>query len=174
MKKVRKRLLFIALFLVLITGALLALGKTNPTPTAQSGLIGRSVTSLQLTTYNGAALTGPWTQHHGGALVFFASWCPDCHFELPALGAVLRSDPVLAKNVIGVDADVVASSGKSFVHSAQFPAPIAFDSSNHFAESVFGFAGLPDTVFFNAAGRIVSVRQGIEPPGPFRAELSSL
>jgi cytochrome c biogenesis protein CcmG, thiol:disulfide interchange protein DsbE len=88
----------------------------------------------------------------------WASWCDPCIAEAPDLVAAHRryGDKV---RFIGVDAQDDRSGASTFIADHQIPYPSVFDPSNAIAVS-YGLFSPPDTLFFDADGRLVKTFPG--------------
>ncbi len=98
-------------------------------------------------------------QFRGRPLVinFWASWCPPCRKEMPALE---RSARMLAGRVslVGLDTQDQASAGLAFARRMGVTYPLATDNAQVYA--AYGVAGLPTTVFVSPGGTIVGRQVG--------------
>jgi thiol-disulfide isomerase/thioredoxin len=98
-------------------------------------------------------------------LLFFGSWCPSCHGELPPLAAAVRrqeeSGGALAKvRVIGVDSEDTKSVGEAFVKSSGVGFAVVRDPYLAITSGDFYFDGDPDAVFVNGNGTISAIVPG--------------
>jgi len=87
-------------------------------------------------------------------LNFWASWCPPCRAEMPALDAVYREHHDEGLVVLGVGESDSISSIQEFVtgHDLSFPIPLDMDGD---LAGAYHLTGLPVTVFINRDGDIV-------------------
>lgn len=90
-------------------------------------------------------------------LNFWASWCPPCRSEMPALEAVHRE---LGAKVefVGIDTQDTAASARAFVAKTKVSYPVLSDTRHEW--SSYGVYGLPTTVFISANGRILARQVG--------------
>jgi cytochrome c biogenesis protein CcmG/thiol:disulfide interchange protein DsbE len=96
-------------------------------------------------------------------LLFFASWCPPCRAELPALAAAVNRErasasPLAAVPVIGID--TADPNGAAFVRSAGVTFPVASDADYSVTEHLYGLPGDPYAVAINRSGRIIHIEGG--------------
>ncbi len=96
-------------------------------------------------------------------LNFFASWCPHCRPELPALGALARSAAGRV-DVVGVDSndeDLAAAEGQLASSDASYP--VAVDPKAQ-VSTQYLLTALPATYFIGASGRVVGAVFGPQTP----------
>jgi thiol-disulfide isomerase/thioredoxin len=147
---------------------------TNPCE-ASSGLVGTRVTAFtEAGLTPGTVVHAPWTTHHDGVVVFFASWCGPCQREMPKLAAYLRSHELGSVEVVGVDALDARGSARRFVARAGVPFPIAFDPQGDVTTGIFQFQTLPETVFVGSSGRVAGVYYGAIPTGCLARDVAAL
>lgn len=92
---------------------------------------------------------------------FWASWCPPCRAEMPAIENVYRSSKprgfeVLAVNVTNQDSEAAAA---AFVRELGLTFPIPLDRSGE-ASAVYNLRALPTSYFIDRKGVIRSVVVG--------------
>jgi thiol-disulfide isomerase/thioredoxin len=95
-----------------------------------------------------AALRG-----HPALVVFWASWCPPCHTEAPAIERYATTVPGHAP-VIGVDFDDAADSARSFVREYHWTFPVVRDANGK-TKGPWDLVGMPTTVVLDSRLRIV-------------------
>ncbi len=88
---------------------------------------------------------------------FWASWCPPCRKEMPALARVARQ---LAGRVdfVGLDTQDQRNAGLAFAKSTNVHYPLAFDTAQVWSE--YGIYGLPTTFFISPDGHILGKQVG--------------
>jgi peroxiredoxin len=90
---------------------------------------------------------------------FFASWCPHCGPELPALAAVARS-PGVGVAVVGVDSDDPnPSAAGAMLAGAQTAYPVVVDPKAQ-VSTQYLLTALPATYFIGRDGRVVGAAFG--------------
>ena len=85
---------------------------------------------------------------------FFASWCPPCKRETPALAAFYREAGGRTA-MIGVDSGDESRPALRFVHAAGVSYPVGYDPLPAATTVSYGVLGLPQTFFLNARHQIV-------------------
>jgi cytochrome c biogenesis protein CcmG, thiol:disulfide interchange protein DsbE len=97
----------------------------------------------------------------------WASWCGPCRFEFPDFQQVAAG---YGKRVafLGVDSQDSDDAARTFLSEQPVPYPSYTDPDQKIAESIGAGRGLPDTAFYDRAGRLVHLKQG---PYSSRAEL---
>lgn len=93
---------------------------------------------------------------------FWASWCPPCRAEAPALA---RSARALGDEVafLGVNVDDTARDARDFVERYELPFPTVRDGG---IRTVLGMRGLPTTVVLRSDGTVAArIVGGVDPGG---------
>ena len=94
---------------------------------------------------------------HPVIINFWASWCPPCRAEMPALQYV-ASQFTGRIAFVGLDTQDEASAGLAFANSRGVTYPLASDNAQVW--SAYGVYGLPTTFFVSADGRILGKQIG--------------
>ncbi|MHB1927880.1 MAG: TlpA family protein disulfide reductase [Acidimicrobiales bacterium] len=95
---------------------------------------------------------------HPVVVNFWASWCPPCRKEMPALAVTARR---LAGKVdfVGVDTNDTRGAAISFASKTGVAYPLAFDPHGKTAGN-YGVYGLPTTFFVSAQGKLLGRQVG--------------
>jgi len=95
----------------------------------------------------------------GKAIVlnFWASWCDPCQEEIPLLENSWRQLQGQGKDVVflGIDFEETSGAGARFLQSYHITYPAVLDTSGSVANK-YGIVSLPDTIFINRKGMVVS------------------
>lgn len=83
----------------------------------------------------------------------WASWCPPCREEMPALVALWRSLADSGLALLAVNEDVDVDDATRWLEERDLDPPVAFARGK--ARDVFGYPGLPYTMLVDRDGRIV-------------------
>jgi cytochrome c biogenesis protein CcmG, thiol:disulfide interchange protein DsbE len=89
----------------------------------------------------------------------WASWCGPCRFEFPVLQKLSAR---YGKRVafLGVNSQDSDAAAKTFLGEAPVPYPSYTDPDKKIADSLGATLGLPDTAFYDGAGKLVYLKQG--------------
>jgi cytochrome c biogenesis protein CcmG/thiol:disulfide interchange protein DsbE len=97
-------------------------------------------------------------------LNFWASWCPPCKAEAPAMERLQRQLERHHATVLGVADNDVAGEALEFIHDHHLTYPSLRDAGGEYA-SLYGTAELPESFLIDPAGHITAdVRGPIEAP----------
>ena len=97
-------------------------------------------------------------------LNFWASWCPPCQAEAPAIERLQRQLERHHATVLGVTDEDVASESLKFVHEHHLTYPNLRDAGGEFAH-LYGTAELPESFLIDPSGHITADSRGeIEEP----------
>lgn len=102
---------------------------------------------------------------HPAILLFYASWCTECHTEMPALSAIVAHEqatksPLAAVRTIGIDGLDPHADAVAYVRRIGATFPIGADTDDAVVSGKFGFTGLPESVFVNGHGTIQAIHYG--------------
>jgi cytochrome c biogenesis protein CcmG, thiol:disulfide interchange protein DsbE len=89
----------------------------------------------------------------------WASWCGPCRFEFPVLQKLSAR---YGKRVafLGVNSQDSNDTAASYLEEAPVPYPSYTDPDKKIADSIGATLGLPDTAFYDGAGKLVYLKQG--------------
>jgi len=104
---------------------------------------------------------------------FWATWCPPCKEEMPALEQLYRKERARGLVVLGIDqGESVATAGKfASEHGVTFP--ILVDADQQYASSYVSI-GLPTTVIVGRDGHVVKGIDGAQTLAQFEALITPL
>jgi thiol-disulfide isomerase/thioredoxin len=89
----------------------------------------------------------------------WASWCGPCRFEFPVLQKLSAR---YGKRVafLGVNSQDSDDTARTFLEEAPVSYPSYTDPDKKIADSLGATLGLPDTAFYDSAGKLVYLKQG--------------
>ena len=94
---------------------------------------------------------------HRGSIVlmnFWATWCPPCKEEMPALETLYRSERSRGLVVLGIDQGESVSTAGAFAKAHGVTFPILVDEHQQYGRTYEGI-GLPTSVIVGRDGRVV-------------------
>ena len=140
---------------VLILAVLLGLGTLQQGMRGAIGgaLIGTTAPDFTLTTFDGEVVRLNDFRGRPVVINFWASWCPPCRSEAPALDKVARAEQAAGRAVfLGVDVRDQEEPARRFLADFSVTYPTGPDSGN--VEASYQGIGIPFTVFVAADGTI--------------------
>jgi len=173
-QRLRQKLTFPALALLAAALTVGVPGLRRPPPTAALRPAAERRTMADLTL---PALSGPpWTlSRHRGRVVllnYWATWCPPCRAEAPALVRIARDYRAQGLDVAGVSVDQDAmNSVPPFVAEYRVPYPILLSGPPAPGGPV---QALPTTFLIDRRGRVADAVVGALDEASFRRELERL
>ena len=154
--KSRRKLIALAGLSVVVAAlfALLAIGLVNQSPvTSRSGLtrVGKAAPDFSMPLHGGG--TFELSAHRGSPMVinFWASWCPPCRQESPALERTWRAYADKGVQFVGVDIQDSPEDGRAYLSEFDLTFPNGMDRDGRIPVD-YGVIGLPVTFFIGAEG----------------------
>ena len=145
----------LALGLLLIASLLgvgrLQSGATHPSPGGVPA--GRPAPDFTLTTFDGQAVRLADLRGRPVVLNFWASWCPPCREEAPALGKVAKAEAKAGRAAfVGIDVRDRKDDALRFLSEFAVPYPNGPDPGG--VEARYAGVGIPSTVFIAPDGTV--------------------
>lgn len=134
---------------------------TNPVPRSQVGpLDGYYAPDFSLNNINGDVTTS-LSEYDGKAviIIFFATWCPECKTEIPALQMIYQNYKDNGMTVLAVDVGENASSARMYRDSYLLTFPV-LDDASRIVSSTYQVNALPTYFFVEPSGLISSINIG--------------
>ena len=112
-------------------------------------------------------------RHRGSVVVmnFWATWCPPCKEEMPALETFSREMRGKGVVVLGIDQGESAATAGAFARAHGVTFPILLDEEQKYASSYVSI-GLPTTVIVGRDGHVVRGIDGAQTLAQFRAAVA--
>ncbi len=113
---------------------------------------------------------------HRGSIVlmnFWATWCPPCKEEMPALEQLYRENRARGLVILGIDQGESAATAGAFAREHGVTFPILVDADQQYASSYVS-VGLPTTVLVGRDGHVIRGIDGAQTIDQFRAIVGPL
>ncbi len=136
-------------FALLIFAACLAIFPLSPAVSAESPAPDFTLTSLDGKKVTLSGLRGKVVLLH-----FWASWCPPCKKEMPALAGLSREMRDRGLVVLAVSTDRSESALRSYVAANSLPFPVFHDKGEAVAFGKYPVTGLPSTYLIDRRGMV--------------------
>jgi len=151
----KKLILIISLFLLIGMGPSLP-GNTADgiSPLNSDKIVNSKATDFSLKDMNGKIV--PLSAFKGKVVLlnFFATWCPPCRAEMPALNKLYHALKPRGLEVVAVSTDRSINDIKDFLERYRVDFPILFDADRSAAKQYRVFS-MPTTFLINRNGMIV-------------------
>jgi cytochrome c biogenesis protein CcmG/thiol:disulfide interchange protein DsbE len=133
--------------------AALSWGLSHPADQAPRSLVGRPAPELSVSTLDGATVRISDLKGRPLVLNFWASWCPPCREEDPALKAAAQR---LAGQVqfVGVDIQDQSAAARAYAADQRQPYPVGPPASGSYVD--YGVTAPPETFFIDGKGIVVA------------------
>ncbi|MGH7307430.1 MAG: TlpA family protein disulfide reductase [Candidatus Rokuibacteriota bacterium] len=168
-----RRRLFVAsavLLPVLAVLALLAYGFTREPRYIESPMLGRPAPAFTIALFDGRTLRLEDLRGQVVFLNFWASWCPPCRAEAPALEMAWRASKDQGVMFVGISTQDEEDRARGFVDEFGITYPNGRDPGGRIAID-YGVWGLPETFFIGPDGRITYKHVGTLGSGLIAAKL---
>lgn len=170
------RLTLVPALVFLLLALLFLIGLKGRDPSVvPSALLGKSVPEFTLPPLEGLGLPGlDSADLRTGKVTLvnvWASWCGPCRFEFPALQ---KLSAAYGKKVafLGVDKQDSNDAAKTFLGEEPVPYPSYSDPHQDIGHLIGAGHGLPDTAFYDRAGKLVYLKLGpYTDPAELRADV---
>ena len=114
---------------------------------------------FKLSTLDGEEITLSALRGHPVVINFWATWCPPCRFEMPAMERVYRRSREDGLVILAVNFQENKEEVSAFVNEFGLTFPILLDEKGNVAMQ-YRVRGLPTTYFVDGAGKVRKVRVG--------------
>ncbi len=99
------------------------------------------------------------TEKKAVLLNFWATWCPPCREEIPALIKLQEKYKDKSFTILGVDIGESRTKASAFVEKAGINYPVVLDSDSNIAEQ-YGVLGIPTSILVSSDKKILGVYYG--------------
>lgn len=138
----------------------LAAAEINQDLARSAPMVGFFAPDFTLTTTDGERMQLSALRGRPVILNFWATWCPPCRAEMPALEALWQSNKSTDLLVLGVDQGESAATVERFARGTVGTTfPLLLDTRREVGAE-YGVRALPTTVFIDAEGRIRDIKVG--------------
>jgi cytochrome c biogenesis protein CcmG/thiol:disulfide interchange protein DsbE len=148
----------IALLVVLAGVASLVLVPSSGSE-AEAAQVGRPASAVSLPDLSGREVKLETLRGRAVALNFWATWCPPCKEELPALAEAWRAARGGCVAFVGVTEESSRADAVAEVARQAVPYPVVLDDDGAVARA-YGVTGLPRTYLIDAEGIVRKVFSG--------------
>jgi cytochrome c biogenesis protein CcmG/thiol:disulfide interchange protein DsbE len=141
---------------------------TAPSPPAVAfGVphVGQPAPAFSLPTVDGKTLTLASLRGKPVYLNFYATWCPPCNEEAPAIGKLSQKFKSRGLVVLGVNELESAQKAREFLTKYHLPYTAVVDADGKAGEDYGVSIGLPVHVFIDRNGNVKTYRPGEMTPG---------
>lgn len=150
--------------------AAIALGLLAYGVLAQAPSSRRTAPALPVRPLSGAPVTLAQLRGHAAAVVFFATWCEDCHREAAAVARFAHSAAGRGR-VVAVDYSD-GGDWRAFVRDYGWSFPV-FDDRDGTLGDAYRIEALPTTVIIDARGRIAQTSARVQTVATLTSELAA-
>ncbi len=130
-------------------------GYNDPTGRSGENILGRPAADFTLPLFSGGEITLSKLKGTPVVINFWASWCPPCREEAPALEKIWRRYKDKGVTFIGVDIQDKEADARAYMKEFNVTYPNGPDKDGKITID-YGVGGIPVTFFVNREGRIVS------------------
>ena len=132
---------------------LLAFGFTRDPRYIRSPLIGQPAPAFNLVLFEGGTIRLEELKGKAVLINFWASWCPPCRAEAPALEAAWKTFKEGNVVFVGVNIQDKEEDARAFIKEFDITYRNGWDSTGRVAVN-YGVWGIPETFFLDREGRI--------------------
>jgi cytochrome c biogenesis protein CcmG/thiol:disulfide interchange protein DsbE len=131
----------------------LAWGLSHPAEREPRTLVGRPAPELVVTAFDGSSVHVSDFRGRPLVLNFWASWCPPCREEDPALKAAALAESGRVQ-FLGVDIQDAGGAARQYAAEQGQPYPVGPLSGGSYVE--YGVTAPPETFFIDSKGTVVA------------------
>jgi thiol-disulfide isomerase/thioredoxin len=139
---------------------------------SQPARVGAPAPSWSEPSFPGPKLNSTSLQGKAVYLNFFATWCPPCNQEAPAIDALQRSYAARGLQVVGVDVLESARKAQEFRTTHHLAYPVVVDTGT--LRDDYNVNGLPVHVFIDRGGVVRKIVVGELAPAAMRSNVERI
>jgi peroxiredoxin len=159
------------------TAAALQIVEITPEENIQPGAhVGKPAPDFSLNTLAGQRVSLSDFKGKAVLINLWASWCPPCRYEMPAIQAVYEKDKDKGLVVLAIDftAQDNIQDVKTFAQESELTFPILLDETGEISVGLYGMRGLPTSYFIDTDGVIQYIQVGAMLPETLKEQLAKI
>ncbi|HEY8343077.1 MAG TPA: thiol-disulfide oxidoreductase ResA [Calditerricola sp.] len=121
---------------------------------------GKAAPDFTLQTVDGKPLTLSDLRGQAVVLNFWATWCPPCRREMPALQAAYEAYREKGVVVVGVNFGESRATVRGFLSRHGVTFPVVLDQDQNITTKVYGVKTFPTTVLIDSRGMVQAIHVG--------------
>lgn len=173
-RKTRRQNIALVVGGVILIGAVLAFAlASTPNTTIGPAQIGKPIANFSLTDLSGTTHT--MSDYAGRPVLInaWATWCPPCKAEMPALHEFYLKHTAEGFELLAVNSGEGRSAVQQFIGQTGFTFPVLLDTNKDVLDGL-GVNGLPTSIFVGRDGTVKTIHVGGLTPEAIEKELAPL
>ncbi|HZW82222.1 MAG TPA: TlpA disulfide reductase family protein [Candidatus Deferrimicrobium sp.] len=142
--------------------AIVVLPKVYGEAAVKYAAIGKPAPNFTLTSLDGKKVSLNELKGRPIILNFWATWCPPCKLEMPALDKVYGKSSEKGFTMLTINQQEDVGTIQKFLKENGYSLPVVLDSSGEVGE-LYQVQGIPTTVFIDSKGVITDIHTGTMP-----------
>lgn len=150
---------FLWFVMPVVSGAIAGNGTVSVTSGLAAGQVGEPAPDFTLRTLDGKKVSLRDFRGNTVLINFWATWCPPCRVEMPAIQAVYEEKKGQGFVVLAVNLQEESAVAARFAEEFRLTFPILLDERGQVA-ALYQLRGLPTSYFVDGAGVVRALRVG--------------